>query len=83
MAPNPTAALLLAGLGTVGLYAIGSAAVEHKRAIAGGELPTHVPDDYESSTVEDLIAFTASMVMLGIVFDQTPAMIQQAETLFQ
>jgi len=69
---------MLAGFGAVGLYAIGSAAVEHKRAIAAGEPPTHEPAEYSSSTVDDVLAFTASMVMLGILFDQSPALVAEA-----
>jgi hypothetical protein len=80
---NTTAAIALVGLGAIGLHAIGSAAVSHKRAIGKGELPTHVPEDYGSTVFEDLVAFTASMVMLGVVFDQTPAMITQAQELMR
>jgi len=80
---NPTATLALAVGGAIGLYVLGSMAVEHKRAIQAGELPTHVPADYESSPAEDVIAFAASMVMLGIVIDQTPSLIEQTEAMFR
>jgi hypothetical protein len=80
---NPFGAFMLVVGGGIGLFVLGAIAVEHKRAIQGGELPTHLPEDYESSIAEDLIAFTASMVMLGIVIDQTPAMIAETEAMFQ
>ena len=80
---NRAAAVMLAGFGAIGLYAIGSAAVEHKRAIAAGELPTHLPEDYESSATEDVVAFAAAMAMLGIAFDQAPALAQQSVALFR
>jgi hypothetical protein len=80
---TPIAAFMLGACGTIGFYVIGSAAIDHKRAIQAGEPPTHIPDDYESSTAEDLVAFTISMVALGVVFDQTPAMITEVEAIFQ
>ena len=80
---NPFGAFMLGMCGTIGFYVIGSAALEHKRAIQAGELPTHIPDDYQSSPTEDVVAFTAAMVMLGVVFNQTPAMIAETDAIFQ
>jgi hypothetical protein len=79
---TPFAAFMLGACGTIGFYVIGSAAIDHKRAIQAGELPTHIPEDCESSTAEDLVAFAISMVALGVVFDQTPALITEVEVIF-
>jgi len=72
---NSFAAFMLGACGTIGFYVIGSAAIDHRRAIQAGEQPTHVPADYQSSPADDVVAFTVAMIMLGVVFDQTPSMI--------
>lgn len=69
---NDVAAFTLAGLGAVGLYALGSAATEHRQLVqAGGIDLDAAADAYESSVAEDVIAWSATMVMLGILIDQT------------
>lgn len=80
---NAPAVAALVGLGAIGLYAIGSAAVAHKRAIRAGEMPTHVPEEYDSSVAQDLVAFTASMVVFVAVCSQTPVMISEVQEMLR
>lgn len=69
-------AVLLVGLGGIGLYALGRTAVEQRALTRAGFRQTD--DEGDSRLSEDLVAFAVTMTMIGVVFQSTPALLDEA-----
>jgi hypothetical protein len=70
----------LVGLSAIGLHAIGSEAVEHRRLIRSGQLAPMREADYENyggTVAEDLVTFGIALAAAGVVLSQTWPMIDQ------
>lgn len=80
---NPLRALALASIAGVGLYAIGKEAVAHRKAIRGGEPPTHVPAGFTSSVADDIVAFVAGTTAVGVLLTQLPALYDSAKAMLK